>query len=104
MTETTDYKSTVFLPTTTFPMRGDLPKREPEMLARWERIGLWQRTVDAMKGRKRFALHDGPTSSNGTLPTGHAPNRTLRAVLKRAHRMACHHAPFLPGWHTHGLP
>ena len=104
MTEAIDYKATVFLPTTTFPMRGDLPKREPEMLARWERIGLWDRTVAAMKGRKRFVLHDGPIYSNGNLHIGHALNRILKDVVMRAHRMAGEDVPFIPGWDTHGLP
>ncbi|MBV8913594.1 MAG: isoleucine--tRNA ligase, partial [Acetobacteraceae bacterium] len=99
-----DYRSTVFLPATSFPMRGDLPKREPELLARWERIGLWRRTSEAMRGRKRFVLHDGPIYSNGNLHIGHALNRILKDVVMRAHRMAGEDAPFIPGWDTHGLP
>ncbi len=104
MTETPDYKSTVFLPATSFPMRGDLPHREPELLARWDRIGLWDRTVAAMRGRKRFLLHDGPIYSNGNLHIGHALNRILKDVVMRAHRMAGEDVPFIPGWDTHGLP
>ena len=104
MTETPDYRPTVFLPNTTFPMRGDLPKREPDLLARWDLIGLWQRTVDQMRGRPRFVLHDGPIYSNGNLHIGHALNRILKDVIMRAHRMAGEDAPYIPGWDTHGLP
>ncbi len=101
---TTDYKFTVFLPTTTFPMRGDLPKREPDLLARWDRIGLWQRTKAQMAGRPTFVLHDGPIYSNGNLHIGHALNRILKDVIMRAHRMAGEDADYIPGWDTHGLP
>ena len=103
-TPTPDYKSTVFLPTTGFPMRGDLPQREPELLARWQRIGLWERTTAAMQGRLRFVLHDGPIYSNGNLHIGHALNRILKDVIMRAHRMAGEDVPYIPGWDTHGLP
>ena len=104
MTETQDYRPTVFLPTTPFPMRGDLPQREPDLLARWDRIGLWSRTVAQMQGRPRFVLHDGPIYSNGHLHIGHALNRILKDVIMRAHRMAGQDVPFIPGWDTHGLP
>ena len=105
MTDAPDCKPAVFLPSTTFPMRGDLPKREPDLLARWDRIDLWQRTVDTMRGRPRFVLHDGPIYSNGNLHIGHALNRILKDVLMRAHRMAAgEDAPYIPGWDTHGLP
>ena len=95
MTDTPDYKSTVFLPTTPFPMRGDLPKREPDLLARWERIGLWDRTKAQMAGR---------IYSNGHLHIGHALNRILKDVIMRAHRMAGQDVDYIPGWDTHGLP
>ncbi len=101
---TAETKYPVFLPTTPFPMRGDLPKREPDMLARWARIGLWDRTVAAMKGRPRFVLHDGPIYSNGHLHIGHALNRILKDVVMRAHRMAGQDVGYIPGWDTHGLP
>ncbi|MEJ1979122.1 MAG: isoleucine--tRNA ligase [Acetobacteraceae bacterium] len=100
----TDYRDTVFLPATSFPMRGDLPKREPEILARWERMGLWQRTREAAAGRPSFVLHDGPIYSNGNLHIGHALNRIFKDVIMRAHRMAGFDADFIPGWDTHGLP
>ena len=99
-----DYRDTVFLPTTPFPMRGDLPKREPEILARWEQTGLWQRTRAVSAGRPSFVLHDGPIYSNGHLHIGHALNRILKDVVMRAHRMAGFDADYIPGWDCHGLP
>ena len=99
-----DTKYPVFLPTTSFPMRGDLPKREPDMLARWDRIHLWDRTVAGMRGRPPFVLHDGPIYSNGHLHIGHALNRILKDVVMRAHRMAGQDVGYIPGWDTHGLP
>ena len=100
----TDYRDTIFLPATPFPMRGDLPKREPDILARWERIGLWQRTHAAAAGRPSFVLHDGPIYANGHLHIGHALNRILKDVVMRAHRMAGFDANYIPGWDCHGLP
>ena len=100
----TDYRDTIFLPATPFPMRGDLPKREPDILARWERIGLWDRTRAAAVGRPSFVLHDGPIYSNGHLHIGHALNRILKDVVMRAHRMAGFDADYIPGWDCHGLP
>ena len=94
----TDYRDTVFLPATPFPMRGDLPKREPDILARWERTGLWDRTVAGMAGRPSFVLHDGPIYSNGNLHIGHALNRILKDVVMRAHRMAGFDTGYIPGW------
>ena len=99
-----DYRDTIFLPTTSFPMRGDLPKREPEILARWERTGLWQRQQAAGAGRPSFVLHDGPIFSNGHLHIGHALNRILKDVIMRAHRMAGFDVGYIPGWDCHGLP
>jgi isoleucyl-tRNA synthetase len=104
MTAAAEAKFPVFLPTTPFPMRGDLPKREPDMLARWERIGLWDRTRAAAAGRPSFVLHDGPIYSNGNLHIGHALNRILKDVVMRAHRMAGQDVNYIPGWDTHGLP
>ena len=101
---TTEPKFPIFLPNTPFPMRGDLPKREPDLLARWERIDLWNRTRAAAKGRPEFVLHDGPIYSNGHLHIGHALNRILKDVVMRAHRMAGQDVNYIPGWDTHGLP
>jgi isoleucyl-tRNA synthetase len=99
-----DYRDTVFLPSTPFPMRGDLPKREPDILARWERMDLWGRSREQAAGRPTFVLHDGPIYSNGHLHIGHALNRILKDVVLRAHRMAGFDADFIPGWDCHGLP
>ncbi len=104
MNDAPDYRPTVFLPATSFPMRGDLPKREPDLLARWGRIDLWNRTKAAMAGRPPFVLHDGPIYSNGHLHIGHALNRILKDVVMRAHRMAGEDVDYVPGWDTHGLP
>ncbi|GAN79742.1 isoleucine--tRNA ligase [Acidocella aminolytica] len=105
MTETlTDYKSTVFLPRTAFPMRGELPKREPEILRRWTEMDLWARLRAAAKGRKPFVLHDGPPYANGNLHIGHALNKIHKDVINRAQQMAGKDADYIPGWDCHGLP
>jgi isoleucyl-tRNA synthetase len=100
----TDYKSTVFLPRTDFPMRGDLPKREPALLARWAAMGLWQRLRAAAAGRPSFILHDGPPYANGNLHIGHALNKIHKDVINRAQQMAGRDANYIPGWDCHGLP
>ena len=104
MTSQPDYRDTVFLPTTPFPMRGDLPKREPAMLARWERMGLQRRLREEGRGRPPFTLHDGPPYANGHLHIGHALNKVLKDVINRAHGMAGEDAHYVPGWDCHGLP
>nr|WP_321985614.1 isoleucine--tRNA ligase [uncultured Lichenicoccus sp.] len=103
MTET-DYRDTVFLPSTAFPMRGDLPKREPALLARWQAMGLDAMLQAAEAGRPRFTLHDGPPYANGHLHIGHALNKILKDVVNRAHRMAGYAVRYVPGWDCHGLP
>jgi isoleucyl-tRNA synthetase len=103
MTET-DYRDTVFLPRTDFPMRGDLPKKEPAILARWERMRLWDRLREAGEGRPSFILHDGPPYANGNIHIGHALNKILKDVLNRARQMAGYDAHYIPGWDCHGLP
>ena len=100
----TDYRSTVFLPQTDFPMRGDLPKREPALLERWEKIGLYARQREAAKGRPKFVLHDGPPYANGNLHIGHAFNKILKDVISRAQQMLGIDSPYVPGWDCHGLP
>jgi isoleucyl-tRNA synthetase len=102
--EARDYRGTVFLPQTGFPMRGDLPKREPDMLARWERLKLWERLRAQSKGRESFVLHDGPPYANGNLHIGHALNKVLKDVINRAAQMAGFDANYVPGWDCHGLP
>jgi isoleucyl-tRNA synthetase len=99
-----DYKATVFLPRTEFPMRGELPKREPEMLSRWAEMGLWQKLRAAGKGRPKFVLHDGPPYANGNLHIGHALNKIHKDVINRAQQMAGKDADYIPGWDCHGLP
>ncbi|MDB5384034.1 MAG: isoleucine-tRNA ligase [Rhodospirillales bacterium] len=102
--EPRDYRGTVFLPNTPFPMRGDLPKREPAMLERWARIGVWERLRAQSKGRTPFILHDGPPYANGSLHIGHALNKILKDVINRAAQMAGRDADYVPGWDCHGLP
>jgi len=99
-----DYRDTVFLPATPFPMRGDLPKREPAILARWDEQGVWAQQRADSAGRPAFVLHDGPIYANGHLHIGHALNRIFKDVLLRAHRMAGFDADYIPGWDCHGLP
>ncbi len=102
--ESKDYRDTVFLPATSFPMRGDLPKKEPAILARWERTKIWQRLRAASHGRKKFILHDGPPYANGNLHIGHALNKILKDVINRGRQMAGFDGYYIPGWDCHGLP
>jgi isoleucyl-tRNA synthetase len=104
MTETRDYRDTVFLPATPFPMRGDLPKKEPAILARWRAGDLWRRQRAASAGRDKFILHDGPPYANGVLHIGHALNKVLKDVINRAHQMSGQDGVYIPGWDCHGLP
>ena len=99
-----DYRDTVFLPKTTFPMRGDLPKKEPAILARWEKMKLWDQLRAASAGREKFILHDGPPYANGNLHIGHALNKILKDVVNRARQMTGQDALYIPGWDCHGLP
>jgi isoleucyl-tRNA synthetase len=100
----TDYKSTVFLPQTDFPMRGDLPKREPDLLARWKKMSLFQKLREQSKGREKFVLHDGPPYANGNLHIGTALNKILKDVVNRVRQMEGKDANYVPGWDCHGLP
>ena len=99
-----DYKTTVFLPTTAFPMRGDLPTREPDMLRRWQDMGLWGKLRAQSRGRPSFILHDGPPYANGNLHIGHALNKIHKDVINRAQQMSGRDANYIPGWDCHGLP
>ncbi|HVE20778.1 MAG TPA: isoleucine--tRNA ligase [Acidocella sp.] len=99
-----DYKTTVFLPTTEFPMRGELPRREPDMLRRWEEMGLWDKLRAQSQGRPSFILHDGPPYANGNLHIGHALNKIHKDVINRAQQMSGRDANYIPGWDCHGLP
>src|SRR6516165_7283418 len=100
----TDYRPTVFLPKTDFPMRGDLPKREPVILARWEDMDLYRRLRETSHGREKFVLHDGPPYANADLHLGHALNKILKDVVNRSQQMLGRDAPYVPGWDCHGLP
>ena len=102
-TTTPDYKSTLNLPETEFPMRAGLPKREPAWLDRWEKIGVYDRLREK-EGRKPFTLHDGPPYANGNLHIGHALNKTLKDMVVRSHQMMGFDARYVPGWDCHGLP
>jgi len=99
-----DYKNTVFLPKTDFPMKAGLPDLEPKLLARWEKIGLFERLRAAAKGREKFVLHDGPPYANGNLHIGHALNKILKDVITRSQQMLGKDADYVPGWDCHGLP
>ena len=101
--ETTDYKDTLNLPRTDFPMRAGLPKREPDWLARWEKIGVYDKLREK-EGRTPFTLHDGPPYANGNLHIGHALNKILKDMVVRSHQMMGHDARYVPGWDCHGLP
>jgi isoleucyl-tRNA synthetase len=99
-----DYKSTLNLPKTDFPMKANLPQREPELLAWWEKVGLYARIQEAGKGRPRYLLHDGPPYANGRIHIGHALNKILKDIVVKSKTMAGFHAPYVPGWDCHGLP
>jgi isoleucyl-tRNA synthetase len=99
-----DYKATVFLPETPFPMRGELPRREPELLARWKAMDLYGLMRKRAAGRPKFVLHDGPPYANGNLHIGHALNKILKDVINRVHQMKGEDANYVPGWDCHGLP
>ncbi|WP_295313192.1 isoleucine--tRNA ligase [Roseobacter sp.] len=102
-TNTPEYKSTLNLPRTEFPMRAGLPKREPDWLSRWEQIGIYDRLREK-GGRKPFTLHDGPPYANGHLHIGHALNKTIKDMIVRSHQMMGFDARYIPGWDCHGLP
>ena len=101
---TTDYKSSVFLPKTDFPMRAGLSKKEPELLKRWADMNLFQRLRQESKGRPKFVLHDGPPYANGHLHIGHALNKILKDLVSRTQQMMGKDSHYVPGWDCHGLP
>jgi isoleucyl-tRNA synthetase len=102
--KTLDVKSTVFLPDTGFPMRAGLAAKEPEILAAWETLGLYERQVREAEGRPAFVLHDGPPFANGNIHIGHATNKILKDVINRSQRMLGKQVRYVPGWDCHGLP
>ena len=100
----TDYRSTLNLPDTPFPMRGDLPKREPGWVEEWHDHGVYKQLRDARCGQPRFVLHDGPPYANGTLHVGHAANKILKDMIVKARQLKGMDARYTPGWDCHGLP
>ncbi len=104
MGETRDYKATLNLPRTDFPMKADLPRREPDQLARWQAMGLEEKLRAASTGRPRFLLHDGPPYANGPIHLGTALNKILKDFVVRSRSLAGFDAPYVPGWDCHGLP
>jgi len=100
----TDYKATLNLPDTAFPMKAGLPQREPETLKRWDSIGLYQKLRQIGAGRPKFVLHDGPPYANGNIHIGHAVNKILKDIIVRSKTLAGFDAPYVPGWDCHGLP
>jgi isoleucyl-tRNA synthetase len=104
MADQTDYRDTVFLPKTDFPMKAGLAQKEPAILERWRRIGLYERLREARAGRERFILHDGPPYANGDIHVGHALNKVLKDLVVRSQSLLGKDAPYVPGWDCHGLP
>ncbi|MEZ5749574.1 MAG: isoleucine--tRNA ligase, partial [Caenibius sp.] len=104
MSEERDYKDTVFLPKTDFPMKAGLPAKEPGILARWQEMDLYARLRTARKGREQFILHDGPPYANGDMHIGHALNHILKDMVCRTQTLLGKDAPYVPGWDCHGLP
>ncbi len=99
-----DYKDTLNLPKTAFPMKANLAQREPQMLARWEELGLYHRIRAAFAGRPKFVLHDGPPYANGDIHIGHAVNKLLKDMIVKSRTLEGFDAPYVPGWDCHGLP
>jgi len=99
-----DYRQTLNLPDTPFPMRGDLPKREPGWVKQWNEQGLYKRLRDARRGAPLFVLHDGPPYANNAIHIGHAVNKTLKDMIVKARQLAGFDAQYIPGWDCHGLP
>jgi isoleucyl-tRNA synthetase len=102
--DSTDYSKTLFLPQTEFPMRAGLPQREPEILKRWNAIGLYDRLREKAAGRAKFVLHDGPPYANGNIHIGHALNKILKDVVTKSQQMLGFDSNYVPGWDCHGLP
>ena len=99
-----DFNATLNLPKTDFPMRAGLPKREPEMLRRWEEEHLYEEMLKKNEGKPRFSLHDGPPFSNGNIHMGHALNKSIKDFIVRSYAMRGYYTPYIPGWDNHGMP
>src|SRR5205807_827796 len=99
-----DYKDTLNLPETPFPMRGDLARREPQWVKDWKEKGVYRRLRSIAKGRPRFVLHDGPPYANGDIHIGQALNKILKDIIVKSKTLAGFDAPYVPGWDCHGMP
>ena len=99
-----DYKHTLFLPATDFPMKGNLAQREPGMLKQWQDMNLYQQIRTARSGAEKFILHDGPPYANGSIHIGHAVNKILKDIIVKSKTMSGYDSPYIPGWDCHGLP
>ena len=101
-----EYKETVFLPKTDFPMRGGLPQKEPEIVGKWQDIDLYKKMQEQARaeGREKWILHDGPPYANGDIHMGHALNKILKDVVVKSYYMMGYDTPYVPGWDCHGLP
>ena len=99
-----DYKNTLNLPTTAFPMKANLAQREPQQINAWEASGLYRQIREKSAGRPKFILHDGPPYANGQIHIGHAVNKILKDIIVKSKQMAGFDAPYVPGWDCHGLP
>ncbi|WP_436866487.1 isoleucine--tRNA ligase [Staphylococcus pseudoxylosus] len=99
-----DYKDTLLMPKTDFPMRGGLPNKEPKIQEEWDEKNIYQKVLDKNEGNPSYILHDGPPYANGNLHMGHALNKILKDIITRYKSMRGYYAPYVPGWDTHGLP
>ena len=99
-----DYNATLNLPKTDFPMRAGLPKREPDMLKRWDELDVYHELLKKNEGHTRYSLHDGPPFSNGAIHMGHALNKALKDFIIRSYAMRGYWTPYIPGWDNHGMP
>jgi isoleucyl-tRNA synthetase len=99
-----EYKETLLMPKTEFPMRGNLPNREPQIQDRWNNLSIYEKVQEKSKDFPKFILHDGPPYANGDIHIGHAENKVLKDIIVRYKSMTGYNAPYVPGWDTHGLP
>ena len=99
-----NYKDTLLMPKTDFPMRGGLPNKEPQIQEQWEANNQYQKALEKNKGNQSYILHDGPPYANGNLHMGHALNKIIKDIIVRYKTMQGFYAPYVPGWDTHGLP
>ena len=99
-----NYKDTLLMPKTEFEMRGNLPKKEPKYVERWQKENMYERVIEQNKGKEDFVFHDGPPYANGNMHMGHMLNKVIKDVICRYNNMEGRYTPYIPGWDTHGLP